>query len=313
MNNHSSLTIQPDISIIIVSWRVRDLLQTAIQSVLDSLEKSRQAGYQFKVEIIVIDNASNDGTAAMVRSLFPAVRIIANATNRGFGAANNQGLAIARGRYIMMLNPDTFINNEAIRQMYEFMEEQPYVGLIGPRLENFDGGLQRSCRRFPSFWSTAMILLKLHHLFPISLPIRRYYMLAFQHKTLRQVDQVMGACMFVRRDALDRVGNFDEQFYLWFEEVDLCKRIYNAGYIIFFYPWARVGHRRSSSFVQQQPLWRQWYFAQSCRRYFWKHHHILSAGLISILSFVSLIPALLVSLMLAFGWRLQKNPKLKGQ
>ncbi|KKU49059.1 hypothetical protein A3H10_04085 [Candidatus Uhrbacteria bacterium RIFCSPLOWO2_12_FULL_46_10] len=306
MNNDQA----KDISIIIVSWNVGGLLQRALKSIEESLKRSENMGYSVSIETIVVDNASSDGSAGLVRLLFPHVKLIANDTNKGFGAANNQGLKMATGRYIIFLNPDAVLIDAALWQMYAFMEEQPFVGLIGPKLINPDGTLQRSCRRFPTFWSAAMILLKLHNFFPASLPIRRYYMWAFEHKTIRRVDQIMGACMMARRDVLDEVGDFDQKFYIFFEEADLCKRINNAGYIIFFYPNAIVEHRRSSSFVQKRPLWRQWHFAKSYQHYFWKHHNFVAAVLITGLSFASLGPAVLIELINSAGIRLNKNPNL---
>lgn len=299
-----------DISVVIVSWRVRDLLKRAITSIDDSVDQARRAGHALNVEVIVIDNNSDDGTMEMVRSLFPTVHLIINKVNCGFASANNQALIIARGRYILFLNPDAELLRDALWKMYEFMREQPLVGLVGPKLENDDGSLQRSCRRFPTFWSALMVLLKLHNFFPNSFSIRQYYMWSFKYQTIRRVDQVMGACMMVNRNILDEVGYFDEIFFIFFEEVDLCKRINEAGYIIFFYPEAVVRHRRSSAFAQRRVLWRQWRFASSCRHYFWKHHGVLSASLLAIVSFVSLGPALILALIYSLGIRLAKNRDL---
>jgi len=300
----------PDISVVIVSWRVRHLLKQALLSIVNSVEQARRAGHALNVETIVVDNNSNDGTAEMVSTLFPAVQFIVNKVNRGFAAANNQGLAAARGRYILFLNPDAELIGGALWQMYEFMQEQPLVGLVGPKLENPNGSLQRSCRRFPTFWSAFMILLKLHNFFPNSLPIRRYYMWSFKYQTMRRVDQVMGACMMINRKVLDEVGYFDEKFFIFFEEVDLCKKINEAGYIIFFYPEAVVRHHRSSAFQQRRILWRQWHFARSSRRYFWKHHGVLPASLLAIVSFISLGPALILTFINSLGVRLAKNENL---
>lgn len=306
----NDLSAAPDVSIIIVSWQVRDLLKRALASISESADQTRRIGHTLNPETIVVDNNSNDGTSEMVRTSFPFVNLIVNNANRGFAAANNQALALARGRYILFLNPDAELLSDALWKMYEFMEEQPLVGLIGPRLENPDGSLQRSCRRFPTFWSATAILLKLHNFFPMSLPVRKYYMWAFEHKTIRRVDQVMGACMMTRRKALEEIGNFDESFYIFFEEVDLCKRINDAGYLTLFYPDAVVRHHRSSAFVKKRALWRQWHFAKSCRRYFWKHHNFAAAGLITVISFFSLGPAMLVELFNLTGIKFGKNQDL---
>lgn len=304
MTEHS---INPDVSIVIVSWRVRELLQVALTSIATVTEALHASNQLLRVETIVVDNDSGDGTVESVRAKFSTVRLIANAKNVGFTAANNQGLVFARGRYVLFLNSDAELVEDGLLRMVEFMDHQPYVGALGPRLENSDGTLQPSCRAFPTFWSAAAVLLKLQYLWPQALTLRRYLMMSFSYNTLRQVDQIMGAAMLVRRSLLTTLQGFDERFFLWFEEVDLCKRITAAGYIVMFFPWATVRHHRSSGFRQQRTLWRQWYFAQSCRRYFWKHRGPLAAVGVSVLSYISLFPALGLAAASRLGLNLKNS------
>ena len=297
--------IKVDISIIIVSWNVRNLLGRCLQSVKKSVAEARRHGHNITVEIIVIDNASNDGSAKFVKAEFPKVRLIANNCNLGFAKANNQATETSRGRYLLLLNPDTEIIGNSLCEMFSFMEDQPAVSAIGPKLINADGSLQRSCRRFPTVWSAAMILLKLHNLFPMSWSLRRYYMWSFKHETIRQVDQLMGACILTRQEAVKNEGLFDERFFLWFEEVDFCKRLARGGGLVLFYPYATVVHHRSSGFNQlrQKALWRQWQFSKSCRLYFHKHHSYAAALFIDFVSVISLLPAAYLQLFFTLGWR----------
>lgn len=287
-----------DVSIVIVSWQVRDFLEQLLRSMERAGWCSPDAGRERGVEVLVIDNHSSDGTVEMVRTAFPDVILLANDANRGFAAACNQARPFVRGRYVFFLNPDTDVSSCDLSALVRFMDDQPYVAAVGPQLRHPDGAIQPSCRRFPTVWSTVGVLLKLQHLWPRQAVFRRYLMAAFAHTTLRRVDQIMGAAMLIRRAALDRVGWFDEGFFLWFDEVDLCRRLSDSGGIIFFFPWTNVIHHRGQSFAQQNTLWRQWHFAQSARRYFWKHHTTAAALFISLLSYLSLLPALVLEVLL---------------
>lgn len=294
-----------DVSIIIVSWKVKDQLRNCLESII-----RQKSSNDLDIETIIVDNASNDGTAQMIKNDFQFATLIENLENKGFAKASNQGAKKAQGKYLLFLNPDTELTNDSLAGVISFMEEQPFVGAVGPKLINPDGSFQPSCRRFPTVFSMSMILTKLHRLFPNSLPLRRYFMTAFKHETLREVDQLMGSALCVRKEAFEKLGGFDEKFFIWFEEVDLCKRLKNAGYIIFFAPWARVIHLKGRSFDQRNALWTQWNFAKSCRHYFWKHHNILSATTIALLSFVSLLPALFVAMAMALKIPLKRSTNL---
>lgn len=229
-----------DISIIIVNWNVKDLLYASI----DSIYKSKN---NMDVEVIVIDNDSSDDSAEMVKAEFPEVQLIANKENRGFAAANNQGIEIAKGKYLLILNPDTELKPNTLRLMYKYMEEHSNIAAIGPRLLNTDGSLQPSCRRFPALKYEIFSKLFLDKLFPRSI-FNGYMMGDFSHDYTREIDQPMGAAIFIRKEVVDSVGMMDEHNFVWFDEVDWCYQIKKAGHKIFFYSEAELFHHQGKSF-----------------------------------------------------------------
>lgn len=253
------------VSFIIVSWNVEELLKECIQSIL-------RRSYFFPIEVIVIDNASRDGSVTMVSQNFPSVKLICNDKNKGFGAACNQGIAAAMGEYIFLLNPDSTLEDSALETLVSYMDTHPDVGMSAPQIRNGDGSIQQSIRGFPSSFSQLLILLKLRRWAPSLKALRRYFALDFDYtKNEQEVDQPMGAAMIIRSSVLKKIGVFDEQFFLWFEEVDLCKRMRDAGYAIRYISSAHVVHYTGKSFSQQSILERQKNFFRSCGRYVRKH------------------------------------------
>ncbi len=222
----------PDVSVIIVNWNTRDLLRNCLQSILDQTAASH--------EIIVIDNASRDGSAAMVAAEFPGVVLIANTDNRGFAGANNQGLAIARGAHVLLLNPDTIILDHAIDKMLGWLGQRPEVGCVGCQVLEAPGVIQQTSFADPGFWDLALVefgLLNLAHLFP-ALGHPRY--IGWDRRSERVVDVVSGMFMLVPRAVLDRVGPLDDAFFIYAEEADWCRRIREAGWLCVFAPVAQI-------------------------------------------------------------------------
>jgi len=254
-----------DLSIIIVNWNVRDLLRRCLHSLL------RPSTHPLQHEIIVIDNASNDGSVEMLRTEFPQVRLIANEENRGFTAANNQGLAVAGGRYLLLLNPDTEVVDDALTVMVRYMEEHPQVGVLGPRLLYPDGRLQPSRRRFPTFATALLESTVIQQWSPDNRVLRRYYMRDTPDDETQEVDWLVGACLLVRREVYEQVGGLDEGFFMYSEELDWCKRIKEAGWRIVYLPTATVIHHEGKS-SEQVVAARHIYFQSSKVRYFRKHH-----------------------------------------
>lgn len=259
------------LSVIIVSWNVRGLLRQCLQS----LQRSSQA---LDLEIIVIDNNSADGSRVMVMSEFPQVRLIANDTNRGFAAANNQGLAQATGDYILMLNPDTEVKPSALTILTDQLAERPDVGLIAPALLNPDGSRQRSVRRNPNVADQTAVLLKMINVLPSVWPLRQYLCWDFDYSQATEVEQLMGAALLFRRSLLDQIGTLDESFYLWFEEVDFCRRVQQAGLKLLYYPAAEIVHHGKASFRQHLTLRLQMMFDRSLLTYMKKHSNPIAVA-----------------------------------
>lgn len=269
----------PLVSIIIVSFNTRDLL-------LDCVAHCQAGAGDLAHEIIVVDNASHDGSAAAVAARFPAVRLIESTVNLGFAAANNRGFAVARGHYLVLVNSDAFLPPGQLTRAVAKLEAAPAVGLAGGRLVGRDGSWQPSARMFPSLLNDFLSLSGLaarqaHH---------RFYGRA--DRTWADplqpavVDWVPGAFALLRRAALDQVGGFDEAFFLYYEEVDLCRRLWAAGWQVHYWPDLEVVHigGESSRTLQhldmsaagkgaQLTLWR----LRSCLLYYRKHHGLLGA------------------------------------
>ncbi|MGE5531555.1 MAG: glycosyltransferase family 2 protein [Bacteroidota bacterium] len=222
------------LSIIIVSWNV----QADLRVCLDSLRQSSETPH----EVIVIDNASRDGTVEMLRTDFPSVHLIANPDNRGFAAANNQGLAVAQGEYLLLLNPDTIVPPGALATLLTFAGAHPEAGAIGPRLLNSDGSLQHSCRRFPTVWAALFRHTLLGRLFPNAHSMREYLMCDWGHAEAREVDWVSGAALLINRRAFEQIGGLDESFYWGSEDVDYGFRMHQAGWKVLYTPQPAITH-----------------------------------------------------------------------
>jgi len=263
-----------DLSIIIVSWNVKGLLRRC----LDSIFQHPTSNLQF--EVIVVDNASSDGSAEMVKEDFPQVRLMANEENLGFTRANNQGIAASRGRYVLLLNPDTEVIGDALGAMVDYMDVHPDVGALGPMLLNPDGSVQSSRRRFPTL-ATALLESTVFQweLSRDNRVLRRYYVLDRPDDEVQEVDWVTGACILMRREAIEEVGPLDEGFFMYSEELDWCRRAKERGWKVIYLPTARVIHYGGKSSEQVVPF-RHIQFQRSKVRYFRKHHGLLWAWIL---------------------------------
>lgn len=252
-----------DLSVVIVNWNVRDLLQRCVESV-------RSSQRSISTEIIVVDNASTDGSVEMLRAEFPQTVLIANRENRGFPAANNQGIATAEGRYVLLLNPDTEILADALDTLVQYMDAHPDVGLVGPQLLYPDGQVQSSRRRYPTLATLFFESTWLESLAPRSL-LRRYFVLDQPDNAVLDVDWVTGAAMLARREAIQQVGGMDEHFFMYSEELDWCRRIKAAGWRVVYHPSAQVIHYEGKS-SEQAVAARHVNFQRSKIRYARKYH-----------------------------------------
>lgn len=224
-----------DVSIIIVSWNTKDVLRSCLTSFY-----SETKGFTF--EVIVVDNASTDGSTVMVRSKFQSVILIENRVNRGFASANNQGMAIAQGRYMLLLNSDTIVLSNAVAKTLSFADVHPEAAVIACRVLNPDRSFQPTCFMFPSVLNMMLSSSYLYKLFPRHRFFGREWMTWWDRKDVREVDAVGGCFMMVRRQAIEKVGKMDEQFFMYCEEIDWCYRFKKAGWKILFTPCAEIIH-----------------------------------------------------------------------
>jgi O-antigen biosynthesis protein len=232
-----------DLSIIIVSYNVKEFLRGAIASVRRSLASGDIEG-----EIIIVDNNSSDGSAAMVRSEFPEVRLHALSENIGFGRANNLALKQAKGDYLLLLNPDTIVGEETLSTMLDFMRSHPDAGLAGCKLLNGDGTFQLSCRRgFPTPWASFTKLFGLANLFPHSKLFARYNLTYLPIDATYEVDALGGAFMLLSREAWQATHGFDEDFFMYGEDIDLCYRAKQAGFKVYYVHSTATVHFKGES------------------------------------------------------------------
>lgn len=264
-----------------------------------------------KFEVIVIDNASIDGSAEMVKREFPQIVLVENSKNAGFAAANNQGINIARGRYVLLLNSDTIVLDNAIAKIVSFADAHPDAAVVGCRVLNSDRSLQPTCFMFPSILNMFLSSTYLYKLFPRNKFFGREQMTWWDRSNVREVDVVTGCFMLVRRGAIEQVGMMDEQFFMYGEETEWCYRFKGAGWKVMFAPMAEIIHmggqstaQRSGEMIVQLRL--------SILKFIRKHHLRLIYGiacLLTILFFAVRIPIwFLISLFVA---EKSKQPSVK--
>lgn len=274
-----------DLSIIIINWNTRALLIQCLDSIAMGVEK-------ISTEVFVVDNGSTDDSVDSVRSTFPNVHLIANVDNRGFSFANNQALALAQGRFILLLNSDTYLSPGCLDAMVAFMDQNSGVGMAGPRLLHNDGSRQNSVAGAPSLAVELGLKALLRWLAP-----QRYYGRHFQPEMPTAVDSLVGAALLVRHTLLQQIGAYDDNFFFYFEETDWCLRARKAGWQVFFLPQIIVYHAQGQS-AKTCPLAARIEYWRS-RYYFFRKHYarwqslLLRTGLLLRLMLVLPINALL--------------------
>jgi len=225
-----------DLTVVIVNYNTRDHLANCLESIFTHL-----AGCRFRVH--VVDNHSSDGSVQMIRERFPQVRITENRQNVGFARANNQILGrVTDTRFFVALNPDIIVTEGSLQRMLAFMEETPEAGLVGCKLLNPDRTLQYSCRTWPQPLTILARGLMLERLLPDAGMFRRYFMRDWPHDQVAEVDWLQGSCMMIRGEALREAGLFDEHFFMYYEDVDLCLRFREKGWKIFYLPEPSMIH-----------------------------------------------------------------------
>lgn len=261
------MTERPDISALVVNWNGGELVLKAI----DALKASAQ---RISLEIIVCDNGSVDGSADAIARRFPEAMLIRAGRDLHFVGATNLQLPHARGRYILLLNPDAIPEGTAIRTLYEYMEAQPEVGICGPRLQLPDGRMDLACRRQFKMLETYFIkVLLLDRFFPHHPRFGRYNLLYADPNELMQVDAVSGACMLIRDEALDRIGRrMDTRFYMTCEDEDWCCAVRNAGWQVIYNPAALVWHHKGSATTNHPSRMERLKTAYHKHRSMWRFH-----------------------------------------
>ena len=255
------------VSVVIPSWNTRELLRNCLDSLKVNLPMSS--------DVIVIDNASHDGSAKMVADEYKHVRLIRNPTNMGFAHACNQGVERARGAYVLFLNSDSEIRGNAVKQMVAFLEENVRYGACAPRLLNFDGTTQRTHMRFPTLATPFWFGTPMERWFPRSREIVRYFAHDFDYERDGDVEQPSAACLLMRRKALKKQQPLDESLWLFFNDVDLCVRLWEAGWRIRYKADAHVHHHGGMSTRQFADFVPEWH---KNRLAYYRKHYGKAAG-----------------------------------
>ena len=269
-----------DLTIVIVNWNVGQLVCQALASIYESPSARQVDGclvlQDLSTSIVVVDNASGDDSVDRIRSEHPGVGIVESPINVGFSAGNNLALRHCKSPYVLLLNPDAEVVDDAIPTLVEHLQEHATAGIVGPQLRYGDGTYQSSRRRFPTLLTAIWESTLLAEWFPRNPWLRRYHMADTPDDEAQRVDWINGACMLVRGEILSRVGLLDEGFFMYSEELDWCNRAKEAGWEIWYQPEAIVIHHEARSSDQVSVL-KHIRFGASKIRYFAKHHGPLAA------------------------------------
>src|SRR5271154_3287028 len=278
----SSPTTSIDISVVVVGWNARHYLELCLESLA-------KAPPRRSTEVLVVDNASTDGSVEMIEARFPWVKLIRSSENLGFAKGNNVAIRQCQGRYIALVNPDVIVFPDCLDTLADFLDRNPKVGNVGPRVFNPDMTQQSTCRRFPTLWNNFCSATQLERIFKGSSFFAGEHMFYFPHDRTRTVDVIVGCFSMIRREAFDDVGLLDEGLFMYGDDVDWCRRARNAGWQVVFYPDARAIHDRGKTTA---PFPVRFAVAQqrSVLHYWMKHHTFLGVlGIRSIMFFHHLL------------------------
>jgi GT2 family glycosyltransferase len=260
-----------DLSIILVNYNSGRYIFSCLESIRSSL-------LDVKYEVTVVDNGSRDGSREKIREEFPDVRLLENRENVGFGRAVNQALPECGGKVILILNPDVTLLPGSVKNALRFLEENGEVGLLLPKLLNPDRSIQFSCRTFPSLAVFAFRRTPLGRIFPDHKILRRHLMADWNHEGVREVDWGLGACMLIPRAAMNGSALFDERFFLYFEDMDLCFRLKREGRKVVYYPEAVMTHHHVRQSAQGFLRREKWEHLKSLLKFYWKHRRTETFG-----------------------------------
>jgi GT2 family glycosyltransferase len=295
MSNNSSQAV---VSIVIVSWNARDYLMQCLESLTPVV-------CRYPMEIIVVDNASSDGSAELAENNFPQVRLIRNPANLGFAKANNLGIAASAGRYVCLVNSDVKVLPDCISRLVDYCERHPDVGMAGPRIIGGDGKLQRSCRGFPTLWNMLCRALALDSIFSRIKLFTGYSLSFWPQDDTRSVDILTGCFWLVRRETLGRVGLLDESFFMYGEDMDWSRRFWLGGSKLFFVPSAEAIHYGGAS-SSNSPV-RFYIEKQRADLQYWKKHHSRMATVFFFV--ISCLHLLLRAVGYSFAFLLRKSAR----
>ncbi|HVR55628.1 MAG TPA: glycosyltransferase family 2 protein [Pseudolabrys sp.] len=234
----------PDITVVVVNYNTAHLLDRLFSALA-------AAQGDLRIQTIVVDNASRDNSVDILRTKYPAVELIENLTNVGFGRANNQAISRIEGQHVLLLNTDAFVSPDTFTKTLNFMTSAPRCGILGVKLVGEDGTLQPSCRFFPTPWNVFLVSTGLDRFFRNS---RLIDDMKWDHSGIRQCDWIPGCYYLIRRQVIDQIGLFDPRFFLYYEEVDHCRRAIHAGWKVYFFPNTEVVHIGGESAKSEAPL-----------------------------------------------------------
>lgn len=260
-----------DLSIVIVSWNVREILRDCLNSIQNTV-------HNLTYEVIVVDSASSDQSVEMIQASFPRVKVMAQTENVGFTRGNNIGLATATGRHLFLLNPDTIVLDDAIEQMVAYLDQNPSVGIIGSHTLNADRTHQSTRRRFPTFTTALFESTWLQPYAPQAI-LNHFYARDIPDDAIAPVDWVQGSALMAKRQVYEQIGGLDTNFVMFSEEIDWCKRAKDAGWEVIYHGGAKIIHLGGQS-TAQIAAQKHIYFQESKLRYFRKHHGMFQAQLL---------------------------------
>ncbi|WP_025847887.1 glycosyltransferase family 2 protein [Paenibacillus ehimensis] len=280
-----------DLSIIILNYNTRELTLNCLKSIHLS-----QTTYTY--EVILIDNNSMDNSVEAIRKAFPSVHLICNDVNVGYSKANNQGMRVAKGRYVLLLNSDTVIQQDTLHTMIQFMEQDENIGAAGCKVVLPDGTLDKACRRgFPTPSASFYYAFGFSKLFPDNPRFNQYQLTHLDQDKDYPVDCLVGAFMMVRREAIDQVGMLDEQFFMYGEDIDWCYRIKQGGWNIYYYPYTQITHYKGAS-SRRKPFKIIYEFHRAMYLFHQKHYRMNYSFFVNCLVYSGITVKFLASLLL---------------